>query len=277
MSGVLTYVDDDVAVARFCADDSIEMCNTRAGIQSPSENAGNQPANGDVEKKRKGVIEDEILSTVVGTGSQRHGTGDQRKVESVAGDQPGNQWWNRPWYQLQNHSRSQSGNQSGNQSTNQTGNQSENHSGNRPEHRSGYQPSNKSGHQSDNKSENQRRNQLGNQSWNQSENQSRNQMANQLGNQPGNQLRNESASQSSPDSDAQRKVAFEKRRAVKNLVLVSIAFLLNFNAFQGLSRLQSSLNGDQGIGVLTSSVIYAALVLSCVFLPKVVLQVNCSY
>lgn len=64
----------------------------------------------------------------------------------------------------------------------------------------------------------------------------------------------------------------DKRKAVKNMVLVSIAFLLNFNAFQGLSRLQSSLNGDQGIGVLTSSVIYASLVVSCMFAPKVYIR-----
>jgi hypothetical protein len=66
--------------------------------------------------------------------------------------------------------------------------------------------------------------------------------------------------------------ASERRRIVKNVFLISVAFLFNFNAFQGLSRLQSSLNRQEGMGVITSSVIYATLMLSCMFLPKLIIN-----
>ena len=66
--------------------------------------------------------------------------------------------------------------------------------------------------------------------------------------------------------------AIEKRRIMKNVLLISIAFLCNFNAFQGLTRLQSSLNRVEGMGVITSSIIYASLVLSCMFVPKSIIN-----
>ena len=40
----------------------------------------------------------------------------------------------------------------------------------------------------------------------------------------------------------------EKKRIMKNIILISVAFLMNFNAFQGLARLQSTLNLEDGIG-----------------------------
>ncbi len=40
----------------------------------------------------------------------------------------------------------------------------------------------------------------------------------------------------------------EKKQIMKNIILISIAFLMNFNAFQGLARLQSTLNLEEGIG-----------------------------
>jgi len=40
-----------------------------------------------------------------------------------------------------------------------------------------------------------------------------------------------------------------KRRVWKNVVVISVAFLFNFNAFQGLSRLQSTLNRVEGDAV----------------------------
>lgn len=65
-------------------------------------------------------------------------------------------------------------------------------------------------------------------------------------------------------------VRAEKRRILKNIILISIAFLMTFNAFQGLSRLQSSLHKVDGMGVINSSVLYVSLVLSCLFLPKLI-------
>jgi len=70
--------------------------------------------------------------------------------------------------------------------------------------------------------------------------------------------------------DADR-VKREKRRVWKNVVAISIAFLFIFNAFQGLSRLQSTLNRVEGMGVLTLSVLYAVLIVSCMFTPRLMI------
>ena len=40
---------------------------------------------------------------------------------------------------------------------------------------------------------------------------------------------------------------------------------------QGLSRLQSSLHIDDGMGTISLSVLYGALVLSCMFLPHIII------
>ena len=67
-------------------------------------------------------------------------------------------------------------------------------------------------------------------------------------------------------------VKAEKRRIVKNILLISFAFLCVFTAFQGLSRLQSSLHRIAGMGVINLSILYAALVLSCLFVPKLLIS-----
>lgn len=63
-----------------------------------------------------------------------------------------------------------------------------------------------------------------------------------------------------------------KFQIIKNLLVVSGAFLFLFTAFQSLSNLQSSLNREEGIGTVGLSVIYGALVLSCMFLPPFVIE-----
>ena len=69
-----------------------------------------------------------------------------------------------------------------------------------------------------------------------------------------------------------QEVKKEKNRILRNIFLISFAFLLNFTAFQGLSRLQSSLHRTEGMGVINSSVLYAALMLSCMFVPKLLIS-----
>jgi len=64
----------------------------------------------------------------------------------------------------------------------------------------------------------------------------------------------------------------EKRRVWKNVIVISVSFLLIFNAFQGLSRLQSTLNRVEGLGVITLSILYTTLVISCMFLPKLMIR-----
>ncbi|GCC30293.1 hypothetical protein chiPu_0008741 [Chiloscyllium punctatum] len=61
-------------------------------------------------------------------------------------------------------------------------------------------------------------------------------------------------------------------RTTKNVLVVSFGFLLLFTAFGGLQSIQSSLNSDQGLGLASLSVIYAALILSSMFLPPVMIK-----
>lgn len=67
-------------------------------------------------------------------------------------------------------------------------------------------------------------------------------------------------------------VTREKRRVWKNVIVISIAFFFNFGSFGGLVRLQSSLNRVEGMGVITLSILYATLVISCLFVPKLMIR-----
>jgi len=53
----------------------------------------------------------------------------------------------------------------------------------------------------------------------------------------------------------------------KNLLVLSIAFLLQFTAYGGIDKLQSSLNTEANVGVNSLSIIYAFLIFSSIFLP----------
>ena len=73
-------------------------------------------------------------------------------------------------------------------------------------------------------------------------------------------------------------VKMSKARIIKNLVVVSFGFLCLFTSFQSLSNLQSSLNKEDGLGVGGLSIIYGALVLSCLLLPKfVIARLGCKW
>lgn len=56
-------------------------------------------------------------------------------------------------------------------------------------------------------------------------------------------------------------------RTYKNLVVISIAFLLQFTAFNGMGNLQSSLNTEANVGVNSLSILYGFLIFSSIFLP----------
>ncbi|XP_026470264.1 UNC93-like protein [Ctenocephalides felis] len=64
----------------------------------------------------------------------------------------------------------------------------------------------------------------------------------------------------------------EKWRILKNVSAVSCAFMVQFTAFQGTANLQSSINAKDGLGTVSLSAIYAALVLSCMFLPTLIIK-----
>ena len=56
-------------------------------------------------------------------------------------------------------------------------------------------------------------------------------------------------------------------RTYKNLLVLCVAFLLQFTAFNAMGNLQSSLNTEADVGVNSLSIIYAFLVFSSIFLP----------
>ncbi|NWV55537.1 UN93A protein, partial [Daphoenositta chrysoptera] len=61
-------------------------------------------------------------------------------------------------------------------------------------------------------------------------------------------------------------------RNLKNVLVISFGFLLLFTAYGGLQSLQSSLNSEEGLGVASLSVLYAALILSSMFLPPILIE-----
>ena len=63
-----------------------------------------------------------------------------------------------------------------------------------------------------------------------------------------------------------------KGQIIKNILVLSAAFLFLFTAFQSLSNLQSSLNREEGLGTVGLAVVYGALVISCMFLPSFVIN-----
>lgn len=89
----------------------------------------------------------------------------------------------------------------------------------------------------------------------------------------------------------------EKWRILKNIIVVSLAFMIQFTAFQvsnlhkfrkkamctwesnnflrliqGTANLQSSINSKDSLGTISLSAIYGALVISCIFLPTLLIR-----
>ena len=51
----------------------------------------------------------------------------------------------------------------------------------------------------------------------------------------------------------------EKYRVYKNVLVICLAFLCQFTAFNGIGNLQSSINCEDGLGTATLASIYAGL------------------
>ena len=64
----------------------------------------------------------------------------------------------------------------------------------------------------------------------------------------------------------------EKRRIYRNVLIISFSFLLLFVAFESMSKLQSSINVVGGLGVWSNAMVYASLILSCMFLPSIMID-----
>ncbi|XP_077503852.1 protein unc-93 homolog A-like [Amblyomma americanum] len=63
-----------------------------------------------------------------------------------------------------------------------------------------------------------------------------------------------------------------KKQIVRNLLVVSLSFLLLFTAYQSMQNLQSSLNPEAGLGTASLASIYFALVVSCMFVPSYMIR-----
>lgn len=58
----------------------------------------------------------------------------------------------------------------------------------------------------------------------------------------------------------------------KNVLLISVAFLLLFVAFESMSKLQSSINKVKNLGTWANAMVYFSLVLSCMFVPSLLIK-----
>lgn len=64
----------------------------------------------------------------------------------------------------------------------------------------------------------------------------------------------------------------EKWRILKNVSAISAAFMVQFTAFQGTANLQSSINAKDGLGTVSLCSIYAAIIVSCLFVPTFLIK-----
>ena len=77
---------------------------------------------------------------------------------------------------------------------------------------------------------------------------------------------------SDSDSDDQLFSPMGRRKTWKNICTLAAVFILLFMAFNGLVDLQSSLFIDEGMGVITQSVVYASFSMSCLVFPKFIIS-----
>ena len=74
------------------------------------------------------------------------------------------------------------------------------------------------------------------------------------------------------------KFPMSKFQMLKNLLVISFAFCFLFTAFQSLSNLQSTLNKEEGVGTGGLAILYASLVISCMFTPSVAIgKLGCKW
>lgn len=64
----------------------------------------------------------------------------------------------------------------------------------------------------------------------------------------------------------------DRWRILKNVVAISLSFMCLFTAFQSMSNLQSSINSEAGLGTKSLATIYVSLIVSCMFLPSLVIK-----
>ena len=67
------------------------------------------------------------------------------------------------------------------------------------------------------------------------------------------------------------------RRALKNLLVLSVAFMFVLTAFVCLQTLQSSMNHTNGLGVVSLSCVYSSTVISCLLAPAVIKRLTTKW
>ena len=63
-------------------------------------------------------------------------------------------------------------------------------------------------------------------------------------------------------------IAREKRKIWRNVIVINISYFLSQTSFMSLAHLQSSLHGEDGLGVISQAVLFASYSISCLFLIK---------
>ncbi|XP_075978086.1 UNC93-like protein [Anticarsia gemmatalis] len=64
----------------------------------------------------------------------------------------------------------------------------------------------------------------------------------------------------------------EKWRIMKNVAVVTVAFMVHFTAYSGAANLQSSINSEAGLGTASLAAVYTGILLSNIFLPAIVIK-----
>jgi len=67
----------------------------------------------------------------------------------------------------------------------------------------------------------------------------------------------------------QKKVKFI---VYKNVFVIGLSWIFLFTAYTSISNLQSSLNSVGGLGTASLSTLYVALIISCIFIPTVLID-----
>jgi hypothetical protein len=63
-----------------------------------------------------------------------------------------------------------------------------------------------------------------------------------------------------------------KWRIIRDILMISLAFMVHFTAFIGTSHLQSSVNAAEGLGTTALMTIYVGMSVSAIFLPVLLIK-----
>jgi hypothetical protein len=64
----------------------------------------------------------------------------------------------------------------------------------------------------------------------------------------------------------------EKWRIIRDILMISLAFMVHFTAFIGTSHLQSSVNAAEGLGTRALMTTYVGMSVSAIFLPVLLIK-----